>query len=199
MDTAAAENSQPSPILRPFRRLKELHQYYLDKITPYSTGRWIFWIVLSILYIIRVVILEGWYIITYGLGIYLLNLFIAFLSPKVDPAIQEIDDDGPSLPTKSGEEFRPFMRRLPEFKFWYSATKAVLIAMFCTCFDSLNIPVFWPILVMYFFLLFFLTMKRQIKHMLKYKYIPFTHGKAVYKSKSNAPPGAPNSFAQASK
>ena len=27
-------------------------------------------------------------------------------------------EDGPSLPTKANEEFRPFMRRLPEFKFW---------------------------------------------------------------------------------
>lgn len=28
------------------------------------------------------------------------------------------DEDGPSLPTKADEEFRPFIRRLPEFKFW---------------------------------------------------------------------------------
>ncbi len=28
-------------------------------------------------------------------------------------------DDGPALPTKSSEEFKPFMRRLPEFKFWW--------------------------------------------------------------------------------
>lgn len=35
--------------------------------------------------------LQGWYIVTYGLGIYHLNLFIAFLSPKIDPAM---DFDG---------------------------------------------------------------------------------------------------------
>lgn len=28
-------------------------------------------------------------------------------------------DEGPSLPTSANEEFRPFIRRLPEFKFWY--------------------------------------------------------------------------------
>lgn len=28
------------------------------------------------------------------------------------------EDDGPTLPTKANEEFRPFIRRLPEFKFW---------------------------------------------------------------------------------
>uniref|UniRef100_A0A915K5U1 Uncharacterized protein n=1 Tax=Romanomermis culicivorax TaxID=13658 RepID=A0A915K5U1_ROMCU len=27
-------------------------------------------------------------------------------------------EDGPSLPTRTNDEFRPFMRRLPEFKFW---------------------------------------------------------------------------------
>lgn len=30
---------------------------------------------------------QGWYIVTYALGIYHLNLFIAFLSPKVDPSL----------------------------------------------------------------------------------------------------------------
>lgn len=36
-------------------------------------------------------LLQGWYIITYALGIYHLNLFIAFLTPKIDPAM---DFDG---------------------------------------------------------------------------------------------------------
>ena len=47
-------------------------------------------------------------------------MFLAFLSPKFDPALEdEMDDEGPSLPTKADEEFKPFIRRLPEFKFWY--------------------------------------------------------------------------------
>ena len=45
----------------------------------------------------------------------------------------------------------------------YGCTRAILIALFCTFFDAFNIPVFWPILVMYFIILFVLTMKRQIK------------------------------------
>ena len=28
---------------------------------------------------------------TYALGIYLLNLFIAFLTPKIDPAVSDMD------------------------------------------------------------------------------------------------------------
>lgn len=33
--------------------------------------------------------LQGWYIVTYALGIYQLNLFIAFLTPKMEPVITE--------------------------------------------------------------------------------------------------------------
>ena len=32
------------------------------------------------------------------------------------------ESDGPLLPTQ-GEEYRPFQRRLPEFKFWYQCSK----------------------------------------------------------------------------
>ena len=37
-----------------------------------------------------------------------------------------------------------------------------------------------PILLVYFFALFFLTMKRQIKHMIKHEYVPWSWGKKSY-------------------
>ncbi|KAJ0064699.1 hypothetical protein NL108_011911, partial [Boleophthalmus pectinirostris] len=139
-----------------------IYQSWLDKSTPFYAVRWAATLLLTAIYMIRVYILQGWYIVTYALGIYHLNLFIAFLSPKVDPSLLD-EDDGPALPTKQNEEFRPFIRRLPEFKFWHSATKGIVIAMICTFFEAFNVPVFWPILVMYFIMLFCITMKRQIK------------------------------------
>ncbi|KAK9763310.1 hypothetical protein K7432_010141 [Basidiobolus ranarum] len=166
------------------------YQAWLDSTTPHVTPRWVAFGVLLVTFMLRIVFSQGWYIICYGLGIYLLNLFLAFLTPKFDPALEEElemegqTEEGPSLPTKSDEEFRPFIRRLPEFKFWYSATKATVISLFCTLFTALDLPVFWPILLMYFILLFALTMKRQIQHMLRYKYLPFTTGKKQY-TKSN--------------
>ena len=98
--------------------------------------------------------------VCYSLGIYLLNLFLAFLQPKFDPSLEqvELEEGGPSaLPTTNDEEFRPFIRRLPEFKFWHSATRAITIGFFCTWFQMFDIPVFWPVLVVYWFLLFTLT------------------------------------------
>ena len=67
------------------------------------------------------------------------------------------DGSAGGLPTKQDEEFRPFIRRLPEFKFWYSATRAVAIAFLCTWFSIFDVPVFWPVLVVYWLVLFALT------------------------------------------
>jgi len=194
METIGMEEpAGPSFIARFFTSIGQRYQSILDKTVPYTPLRWITTLVLGLFYGIRVYILQGWYIITYALGIYLLNLFICFLSPRWDPAKEQQrdffgdEDDAPALPTQNDEEFKPFVRKLPEFKFWYSGSKAFVIATGCTFFDAFNIPVFWPILVMYFCILFVMTMKRQIKHMIKYRYLPFTHGKRKYKGKVDEP------------
>jgi hypothetical protein len=61
-------------------------------------------------------------------AIYLLNLLLAFLQPKFDPSLQEdlladeIEGGGEAeaspLPSQRDDEFRPFVRRLPEWQFW---------------------------------------------------------------------------------
>ncbi|KAL4179613.1 hypothetical protein AMTRI_Chr13g88200 [Amborella trichopoda] len=90
-------------------------QYYLDKLAPHPPARWFAFLCVAMAYVVRVYLVQGFYIVSYGLGIYILNLLIGFLSPQTDP---EIDgSDGPTLPTKGSDEFRPFIRRLPEFKF----------------------------------------------------------------------------------
>ncbi|KAJ1955467.1 hypothetical protein IWQ62_005522 [Dispira parvispora] len=165
-------------------------QHFLDSTIAFTAYRWVFTALALVVFMARVLLVHGWYIITYALGIYLLNLFLAFLTPKwtSDTSVTELeaDDAGPSdgpglLPTSSSDEFRPFIRRLPEFRFWLSATRATLIAFVCTFFKALDIPVFWPILLVYFIILFVLTMRRQIEHMVRYKYVPFDLGKKTYR------------------
>jgi len=95
-------------------------QHYLDRAAPHTAGRWAGTLVAAAVYALRVYFVRGFYVVTYGLGIYLLNLLIGFLSPMVDP---ELDPsaaaaEGPALPTRGSDEFKPFIRRLPEFKFW---------------------------------------------------------------------------------
>ncbi|XP_004288003.1 PREDICTED: protein RER1A [Fragaria vesca subsp. vesca] len=158
------------------------YQHLLDKSTPHVLHRWLGTLAVALVYVLRVYLVEGFYVVSYGLGIYLLNLLIGFLSPQVDPEIHDLSD-GPSLPTRGSDEFRPFVRRLPEFKFWYSITKAFCIAFVMTFFSAFDVPVFWPILLFYWLVLFVLTMRRQIIHMIKYKYVPFSVGKQRYDGK----------------
>lgn len=102
--------------LNQWKQFSRLFQFYLDKTTPHAVYRWCGTAALVVLYMLRVYYVQGFYIVSYGLGIYILNLLIGFLSPLVDPELEP--SDGPLLPTKGSDEFKPFIRRLPEFKFW---------------------------------------------------------------------------------
>ncbi|KAI3509589.1 hypothetical protein L1887_24975 [Cichorium endivia] len=174
-------NTPSAATLDQWRQYTRLFQYYLDKTTPHAVYRWIGTATLAVLFALRVYYVQGFYIVAYGLGIYLLNLLIGFLSPLVDPEVDPAD--GALLPTKGSDEFKPFIRRLPEFKFWYAITKAFIISILMTFFSMFDVPVFWPILLCYWIVLFAMTMKRQIMHMVKYKYIPFSIGKQKYGGK----------------
>lgn len=181
METAYVDDiggGSSSPFLKWRGELLQKFQHYLDKSTPHPVARWLGSVVVAAIYCVRVYFLQGFYIVTYGLGIYLLNLLIGFLSPQVDP-----ETEGPTLPSKGSDEFKPFIRRLPEFKFWYALTKAFCVAFVMTFFSIFDVPVFWPILLLYWIVLFVLTMKRQIRHMVKYKYVPFSVGKQRYSGK----------------
>jgi len=187
MDVPEPETTPFDAISTQSNKLLRQYQTYLDKSTPYTTYRWGGTVTLLLLFFIRILTAHGWYIVAYCLGIYLLNLFLAFLQPKFDPSLthdEGLEDGESSLPTKQDEEFRPFIRRLPEFKFWHSATRAIVLSFVCSFFEIFDLPVFWPVLVMYWIILFSLTMRRQIQHMIKYRYVPFSFGKAKYGGKS---------------
>eukprot|EP01108_Squamamoeba_japonica_P003508 TRINITY_DN2834_c2_g1_i1.p1 TRINITY_DN2834_c2_g1~~TRINITY_DN2834_c2_g1_i1.p1 ORF type:complete len:200 (-),score=54.87 TRINITY_DN2834_c2_g1_i1:61-624(-) len=178
-------------------RLEQRQQVIMDKLTPYVPLRWTIAVVLLGIFMIRIYVIEGFYIVAYGLGIYLLNMLIGFLSPRVDPEFAQLDDDedadDAALPTSNEQEFKPFIRRLPEFKFWVSCVKATSLSLVLTIFPFLDIPVFWPILVVYFIGLFVMTMRKQIQHMIKHKYVPFSLGKPKYQA------GGPSSMPAAPK
>lgn len=176
-----------NPAYIQIQKFRVTYQELLDKSVPQTSKRWIGFGVLLSVFFLRIIFSQGWYIICYALGIYLLNLFLAFLTPKFDPSLeQEMKNEsieegmGDNPEEDEEEEFRPFIRRLPEFKFWYNATRATTIALVTSFFSIFDIPVFWPILLIYFIILFCLTMRKQIQHMIKYRYLPFDFGKARY-------------------
>ncbi|KAI0114835.1 retrieval of early ER protein Rer1 [Daldinia grandis] len=185
MESVESDQTPFAAVTAQTSKLQRQYQALLDRSTPFVLQRWISTGVFLGIFFLRIVFAQGWYIVAYALGIYLLNLFLAFLQPKFDPSNELLDnemEDGSAggLPTKQDEEFRPFIRRLPEFKFWHEATRAITIAFTCSWFEIFDVPVFWPVLVMYWIILFVLTMRKQIQHMIKYRYVPFSFGKAKY-------------------
>ena len=113
----AGANGHPEPTnssaSRKVAAYQQQFKYYLDKTTPHVKARWLALLGVILIYAARVFFLKGFYIITYALGIYNLNLLLGFITPQVDPEME-----GPTLPSQREDEFRPFVRRLPEFKFW---------------------------------------------------------------------------------
>ncbi|KAF9501408.1 retrieval of early ER protein Rer1 [Pleurotus eryngii] len=184
---SGVESSPVQNITAQYSKVKRVYQQTLDRWTPYMLNRWLVTVGLLATFFLRIVLAQGWYIVCYALAIYLLNLLLAFLQPKFDPSLQDdlmaddaeegVDGNASPLPSQRDDEFRPFVRRLPEWQFWLSSTRAIVVAIFCTTSEVFDVPVYWPILVMYFFVLFALTMRRQIQHMIKYKYIPFDIGR----------------------
>lgn len=99
------------------------------------------------------------------------------------PLHSDLDDDAsdtPVLPIYSTDEFRPFIRSLPEFKFWLRLTCSTLLALGCTLCKVLDLPTNAVILALYITVLFVFTMMSQISHMVKHRYLPFSLGKKTY-------------------
>eukprot|EP01129_Flabellula_baltica_P001451 TRINITY_DN11344_c0_g1_i1.p1 TRINITY_DN11344_c0_g1~~TRINITY_DN11344_c0_g1_i1.p1 ORF type:complete len:187 (-),score=32.78 TRINITY_DN11344_c0_g1_i1:47-586(-) len=149
-----------------------------DKTVPHKTARWGFAFFLLCCYVFKLYMFPGYHIVSYGLGIYILNLLLDWMQPLVDPE----DEEGPSLPTGNEDTFKPHIPKLGEFKFWYLASRAIVMGIIATFFDILNVPVFWPILLFYFILLTVVQLKNRIQHMRKYNYNPFSWGKPKFVS-----------------
>jgi hypothetical protein len=76
-------NEDAGPSYGFFGTVNSRVQHIFDRLTPHIAPRWIVCFLLFLVYFIRVFNLKGWYIVTYGLGIYLLNQLIGFISPQV--------------------------------------------------------------------------------------------------------------------
>lgn len=163
-----------------------LIQIYLDQLAPLPYIRWSITSVTLLLYLIRIYLSDSFYLITYCLGIYLIHGTILFLTPKGDNISDpfenyEQEDDEDFELELIDNQFKPIVRNLPEFEYWKFCTKVVFSALAASCFSIFDIPVYTPILVIYFLLMVVFTLKCLYYHMKKYKYNPFNMSKEYYK------------------
>jgi len=156
-------------------RVWRRYQRCIDNLQPRKGARYVILSSFAVFYALRVWALQGFYVVTYMLGIHLLQLLILFLQPAELETVMRERADG---------EFRPFERKLPEFKLWHGACKAFVVAYICTFVPFFNVPVFWPMLLVYFVMVFGISIHRQVAHMWHYNYVPWTTGsKRTYTSK----------------
>ena len=163
-----------------FEKINLYFNIIKDKIIIYPLERWLVVLILVLIYIIRIVITKGFHCLTYCISIHVLNAFIGFISPLEDPEDYGLNEEDSFLPQKNNEEFKPFYRKVKEYTFWSAVFGTLLVAIPMTFIKGFDIPVFWPLLLFYFILIFFLVMRKQIQHMIKYHYLPWDAGKIRY-------------------
>ncbi|KAL0234512.1 hypothetical protein PCE1_001548 [Barthelona sp. PCE] len=153
---------------------------YLDMLVPYDRMRWGLAAFSFFLFFVRIISCNGFYIIAYAYCIYLLLLLLAFLTPRDMMELMSAEEKDEGEPDA---EFRPFRRKLSEFKAWTAVMQSTIICLFLTLFPFLDIEVYVPILVIYFIVLSYMMLKKQIEHMIRYKYVPWN----IKKQKFSAP------------
>ncbi|AAZ12315.1 endoplasmatic reticulum retrieval protein, putative [Trypanosoma equiperdum] len=155
----------------------------LDQTVPHRPLRWVMFVFMLSLYILRVYFCGGFYVISYVLGIHLLFLLVQVITPLAD---EDLGSEGqlPHTAASPDEEFRPFVPRMQEFVVWCSMMKSVLVCTFLTLFRILDIPVFWPVLLLYFIFLTIIQVGERIRHMIRHRYVPWSAGKPKFVPKS---------------
>ena len=63
---------------------------------------------------------------------------------------------------------------------WIKCMVITLIIDFLSCFKSMDVEVYVPILVFYFVGVTIILCQRKLAHMSKHKYVPFDIGKKAY-------------------
>jgi hypothetical protein len=140
---------------------------------PYVLYRWLVWVTFALIFVFRIFFQHKFYTIGYVSGLYIVNCVIMFLSPKLDPDLYGKD----VLPTAGDGDYRPFVRKLPEFVFWRRLATCLLLAYVAGLFPFLDPPVYGPLLLVYFLLVAAFNFRSRIAHMIRNRYLPFNWGK----------------------
>jgi len=84
MDPSSTDESSITtafqPVFAKVKQYQKIYQSYLDHSVPHVLHRWLSTAGLIALFLLRVVLAQGWYIICYAHAIYLLNLLLAFFA-----------------------------------------------------------------------------------------------------------------------
>eukprot|EP00758_Cryptobia_borreli_P003407 Tbor_TRINITY_DN3726_c0_g1::TRINITY_DN3726_c0_g1_i2::g.2452::m.2452 len=168
------------PIVEFQKKFNILWQQMMDRIVPFAAPRWVIFTLFFILFCVRIYVLDAFYIVAYGVCVHLLYYLVLAITPNDPDALNK----DMMLP-ESEREHKPFVPKVMEFVVWKNMLKVLFIGFFLTFISFIDIPVFTPILVLYFLVLFGLQVGSRVSHMIKHKYVPWNSPKTKYVSKSD--------------
>ena len=169
--------SQPRQMSVQLRILANFFRKRVDATVVHRGRRWAAFAAAVSLFLLRMLLLQGYFAVCYILAFYVLQNVILFLTPSALPSIQdeeEAEEHVYEIPEdaleRGGDGDRPVVRKLGEFKLWKKLMGAAVLAFASTFVDLLDFPVFWPILLFYFVLVSASIYIKQRRHMQKYGY-----------------------------
>ncbi|KAJ6237212.1 protein rer1 [Anaeramoeba flamelloides] len=164
-----------------FLPITRKYQHVIDFLKPELEFRWISLMFLLTFYLFRVFYLRKFYLVTYILGIFLLQTLVLFITPT--RLVRKEANKSPLLPKVNNIDTKPFIGKLSEFQLFIRFFQAVLISLICTFIPFLDFDVSWVVLFSFFLLLVVITLRQEIKKMVKYNYFPFNFKKKNYQRK----------------
>ena len=158
--------------------MDSISQVIVDKLSPMPKPRWIVTVGLLGLFFVRILVSKSHHLIAYCLSVYLVHGFILFATPKDENIPDPFEaDDSEYAPANIDNNLRPFVRNMPEFSYWSFCTKLIIGSIILSFFSFTDIPVYTPILVIYFIFMIFATIIKLWQHSSKYNYNPFNFTK----------------------
>lgn len=165
--------------------LDGINQIMVDKFSPYPVQRWCVFGLCLLAHFVKILVSGTHHLIAYVVGVYLFHGFILFATPKdeniPDPFEEEVDNDNSNeySPSNVDNSLRPFIRNMPEYTYWMFSMKVVVISFLLTLSKFTDIPVYTPILVVYFVFMVLATAIKLWQHSRKYNYNPFFQSKLM--------------------
>ncbi|CAG9319543.1 unnamed protein product [Blepharisma stoltei] len=153
-------------------------QGFSDWISPHKGKRWLIAAIFLLIFLYRIICLEGFYLVACLSAMYLLGISLSFITPIMSN-LEYQEQDNPALPSSEINEFKPFIRKLEEFSLWRHSFICIIISNTCTFIQFLDIKVPWPIFMIYFLALCIGTLKKQVSHIHKHGYNPFNFRKST--------------------
>jgi len=140
------------------KRVVQVFQNIIKTWSPSPTQRWIITSILNIIFFLRIILGQGWYVFAILLILYNLYLIYLCFNSKINSVL-----NGPKLPVHHNEVFYlPTSEKQPseeEFnlQLWFSSIKASLVALSCTFCRFLDFPVGWSLIFLYVILMICVT------------------------------------------